>query len=50
VKVLVASDQHYLLPFAWRLKREGVDVEVLVFKDRFESAWEGKPREDSYLG
>lgn len=41
MRVLVASDQHYLLPFAWRLKREGVDVEVLVFKDKFESAWEG---------
>ena len=41
MRVLVASDQHYLLPFAWRLKREGVDVEVLVFKDKFEAAWEG---------
>jgi len=41
MRILVASDQHHLLPFAWRLRREGADVEVLVFKDRFERAWEG---------
>ncbi len=41
MKILVATHKHGLLPFAYRLKREGHDVEVLVFKDRYEKAWSG---------
>ncbi len=41
MKFLVASHQHGLLPFAWRLRKEKHEVEVLVFQDRFEKAWEG---------
>ncbi len=41
MKALVASNQHGLLPFAWRLKKEGADVEVLVFNDKYEKAWGG---------
>jgi hypothetical protein len=40
VNILVASHKHHLLPFAWRLKREGHSVEVVVVKDRYEKAWE----------
>jgi hypothetical protein len=42
VKVVVVSHRHGLLPFAWRLKREGADVEVKVHRDRFDEAWEGR--------
>lgn len=41
-KFLVISQTHSLLPFSWRLKKDGYDVEVLVEKDRFERAWEGR--------
>ena len=40
MNILVASHKHHLLPFAWRLKREGHSVEVVVVKDRYEKAWE----------
>ena len=41
MRLLVATHRHSLLPFAWRLKREGYDVETLVWKDRYEKAWDG---------
>jgi len=41
VKAIVISDRHALLPFAWRLRKEGVETKVVVFRDRFEKAWEG---------
>jgi hypothetical protein len=41
VKAIIVSDRHALLPFAWRLRKEGVDIKVVVFRDRFEKAWEG---------
>jgi hypothetical protein len=31
-----------LLPFAWRLKKDGHEVDVLVRKGRFENCWGGK--------
>jgi hypothetical protein len=42
MKVLVISHTHHLLPFAWRLKGEGCDVEVIIDRDRYESAWQGR--------
>jgi len=43
MRVLVATFQHGLLPFAWRLKREGVEVEVLIRKEkRYGDVWEGR--------
>lgn len=42
MRVLVASNKHGLLPFAWRLKREGAEVQVLVWKDAFQEVWEGR--------
>lgn len=41
MKVLVATQYHGLLPFAWRLKKENYEVHVLCWKDRFEKAWAG---------
>jgi len=40
-KFLIVSHKHGLLPFAWKLMREGMDVEVVVWKDRYEKAWQG---------
>lgn len=50
MKILVISHRHYLLPFAWRLKREGHDVEVACWhaskstrqKGKWDHAWDGK--------
>lgn len=42
MKVLVLSQKHGLLPFAYRLTREGHDVEVLVEKPRYRKAWKGR--------
>jgi hypothetical protein len=42
VKILVLSGRHGLLPFAYRLKREGHDVEVSISKERYEAAWRGR--------
>lgn len=42
MKVLVFSHHHHLLPFAWRLHREGVEVETAVWRDRYSRAWEGR--------
>jgi hypothetical protein len=41
MRIIIASNTHSLLPFAWRLHKEGHDVTVLVNRDRFEKAWEG---------
>lgn len=41
VKFLVVTHQHHLLPFAWRLHKEGADVTTVVFADRYERAWDG---------
>lgn len=38
---LVLSHKHELLPFAWRLHREGHEVETVVWKERYEAAWDG---------
>lgn len=40
MKYLVISSRHHLLPFAWRLHREGVEVETVVLNDGYEKAWE----------
>lgn len=50
MRALIASNGHGLLPFAWRLRREEVDTEVLVFKDKYEAAWEGMPIEKIVRG
>lgn len=42
MKVLVFSHQHGLLPWAWRLKRDGHDLTTLVWSDRYEAAWDGR--------
>jgi hypothetical protein len=43
MKVMVLSDKHHLLPVAWRLKKEGADVEVAVVHSRkYQKAWEGR--------
>lgn len=41
MKALVASLRHHLIPLAHRLRREGCDVEVVVWRSRYESAWDG---------
>jgi hypothetical protein len=47
MKILVISNRHSLFPFAHRLKLEGHDVEILVWKNsrkgsnRWEKAWAG---------
>lgn len=42
MKILVFSHHHGLLPFAYRLKREGHDVGVVVWNNRYSRAWEGR--------
>lgn len=42
MKFLVISRTHGLLPFAYRLRNEGHDVQVLIWKKRFERSWDGK--------
>lgn len=42
MKVLVASMRSLLLPLAHRLRREGHDVEALVWRPRYEAAWGGQ--------
>ena len=39
---LVVSHQHELIPFAYRLKHQGHNTQLLVCSERFEKAWEGK--------
>lgn len=39
--VLVLSHHHELLPFANRLRSEGCDVQVAVWRERYEAAWQG---------
>lgn len=39
---LLVSHRHGLLPLAHRLRSQGADVEVLVWKKRFEKAWGGR--------
>jgi hypothetical protein len=41
MKVLVVSYKHGLLPYAWRLQREGCDVETVVVRERYRRAWSG---------
>lgn len=41
MKAIVASQRHGLLPFAWRLKKEGVEVKTVVWRDKYEAAWGG---------
>lgn len=41
MRLIIASHTHSLLPFAWRLHKEGHDITVIVNRDRFEKAWEG---------
>jgi hypothetical protein len=44
VKFLVLSYRHYLLPFAWRLKRDGHEVQVaqVSSKGAYAQAWAGR--------
>lgn len=42
MKVLVISHTHSLLPLAWRMHREGHDVQTCVWNARYEAAWEGR--------
>ena len=42
MKVLVFSHHHGLLPFAYRLKREGHEVSTVVWNARYNRAWEGR--------
>jgi hypothetical protein len=42
VKFLVISLKHELHPFANRLMNEGHDVELIVWKQRYEDAWAGR--------
>lgn len=42
MKILVVSHQHGLLPFAWRLKREGHEVSTVVVSPRYQAAWAGR--------
>lgn len=41
MKFLTASMRHHLLPLHHRLRREGHDCEALVWRSRYETAWEG---------
>lgn len=41
MKFLVASLRHELLPLAHRLRREGHEVQALVWRARYETAWSG---------
>jgi hypothetical protein len=42
VGYLVITHHHGLLPFANRLKAQGHDVDTVVWRQRFEKAWDGK--------
>lgn len=42
MKFLVFSHHHHLAPFAWRLIREGADVDFAVWAPRYQRAWEGR--------
>lgn len=42
MKVLVLSHQHGLAPLAWRLKREGADVQFCVWSQKYEPTWGGR--------
>lgn len=42
MKYLVVSHQHGLLPWAFRLKREGHEVSTIVWSERYEAAWNGR--------
>ncbi|MHA2265731.1 MAG: hypothetical protein ACXAEN_25345, partial [Candidatus Thorarchaeota archaeon] len=42
MKALVISHRHHLLPYAWRLKQEGCEVDVIIDRDSYEKAWEGR--------
>lgn len=44
MKFLVASTRHELLPLHHRLRREGHDSEVVVWRARYEKAWDGQVR------
>ena len=46
MKITVISNKHGLLPFAWRLKKEGAEVSTVVVKDRYEKAWAGLLEKD----
>lgn len=41
MRFVVASLRAELLPLAHRLRREGHDVDALVWRERYEAAWEG---------
>lgn len=41
MKFLVASMRHHLLPLHHRLKLEGQDSELVVWRPRYERAWDG---------
>lgn len=42
MRVLVLSETHFLAPFAYRLKREGHDVEMSIRRKRYRPAWGGR--------
>ena len=42
MKLLVASLRSELLPLVHRLRREGHEVQALVWRSRYESAWDGE--------
>lgn len=42
MKILVFSHHHGLLPYSWRLKREGHEVLTVVWNQRYARAWEGR--------
>lgn len=41
-KLLVISHEHALLPFAYRARKQGCEVEVLIGNPRYRAAWEGR--------
>ncbi len=42
LEILVINHRHGMLPFAYRLKREGHKVHTIINRDRYEKAWEGR--------
>jgi len=41
-RLLIISHEHALLPFAFRAKKQGMEVEVLIGNPRYRAAWEGR--------
>lgn len=42
MKTLILSHKHHLAPLAWRLSREGEQVELITCKKRYQGAWAGR--------